>query len=91
MSDLESTYRERHESVLVPLAGRLAVHLGEHFKRFKRIDRISARAKAVDRFVQKAAKQARWTRKKGTLPRKSIFSSSSKGIRSRFKLMVSFI
>ena len=58
MSDLESTYRDRHQSVLVPLAERLESHLHQLFKkRFKRIDRISARAKAVDRFVQKAMKQ----------------------------------
>lgn len=57
MSDLEATYRTRHESVLVPLAKRLEVYLQDHFKSFRRIDRIGARAKSVDRFLGKASKQ----------------------------------
>ena len=57
MSDLEATYRTRHESVLEPLAKRLEVYLQDHFKSFRRIDRIGARAKSVDRFLGKAGKQ----------------------------------
>ncbi len=56
MSDIESTYRTRHNEVLTPLAKRLEDYLRTHFQTFKRIDRIAARAKAIDRFVAKATK-----------------------------------
>lgn len=57
MSNLESQYAERRCNVLVPLAKSLQEHLEDHFKSFPRIDRITTRAKSVDRFVAKANKK----------------------------------
>jgi putative GTP pyrophosphokinase len=54
MSDLEKEYRQRFESVLAPLAEALESHLKDTLQAEVRIDRISARAKSVDRFVAKA-------------------------------------
>lgn len=54
--DLETKYRERHETVLKPLAFALANHITDHFQEQPRIDRISARAKAVSSFLKKASK-----------------------------------
>jgi ppGpp synthetase/RelA/SpoT-type nucleotidyltranferase len=51
---LEQEYQARYDSVLVPLAGSLAELLAEHLGGQKRIDRVSARPKSVDRFVAKA-------------------------------------
>lgn len=48
-------YRERRETVLVKLAENLTKHLQEILAGQARIDRISSRAKDVDRFVKKAA------------------------------------
>lgn len=56
MMDIENTYRSRYTEVLVPLAERLEAYLREHFRPFRRVDRVAARAKAIDRFVQKATK-----------------------------------
>jgi ppGpp synthetase/RelA/SpoT-type nucleotidyltranferase len=56
MISLKDTYAVRHERVLVPLAARIEAHLKGLFKSFPRIDRISTRAKGVDRFLGKAAK-----------------------------------
>jgi putative GTP pyrophosphokinase len=56
MTSLKETYALRHEKALVPLAARIEDHLKNLFKSFPRIDRISARAKSVDRFLGKAAK-----------------------------------
>jgi putative GTP pyrophosphokinase len=55
MSNLEQEYRKRFEGVLVPLAEALEKHLKDSLKGEVRIDRISARAKAIDRFLAKAA------------------------------------
>src|SRR5690242_11186004 len=55
MSGLEQEYRHRFETVLVPLAEALEKHLKDSLQGEARIDRISARAKAVDRFVAKAS------------------------------------
>jgi len=55
MSNVESEYRARYETVLVPLANRLERHLRDHFDGWTSIDRIVARAKSADRFVAKAA------------------------------------
>jgi putative GTP pyrophosphokinase len=55
MSDLETAYRERHDTVLVPLARNLESFLASILAREPRIDRISARAKSIDRFLGKAA------------------------------------
>jgi putative GTP pyrophosphokinase len=51
---IEGDYRARYNQVLVPLAGSLAELLVEHLGGQGRIDRVSARAKSVDRFVAKA-------------------------------------
>lgn len=56
MSKLESTYRERHKSILAPLATRLQDHLRDLVGDLPHIDRVAARAKSVDRFVAKAEK-----------------------------------
>jgi ppGpp synthetase/RelA/SpoT-type nucleotidyltranferase len=57
MTTLEELFAWRRERVLVPLAGRIETHLKTLFESFPRIDRISARAKSVDRFIGKAMKQ----------------------------------
>ena len=54
--DLTSTYSARHSKFLVPLAENLCAHLRDLFSGFERIDRISARAKSIDRFLEKAVK-----------------------------------
>jgi ppGpp synthetase/RelA/SpoT-type nucleotidyltranferase len=56
MTSLKETYTLRREKVLVPLAARIEDHLKDLFGSIARIDRISARAKSVDRFLGKAAK-----------------------------------
>lgn len=56
MTSLKEIYTLRHEKVLVPLASRIEEHLRNVFKGFPRIDRISVRAKSIDRFLGKAAK-----------------------------------
>ena len=57
MTELGSEYRKRFDSTLVPLAQRIETHLRNVvLQDQKRIDRISARAKSVDRFVAKAQK-----------------------------------
>ncbi len=54
MNDLEKEYRDRFETVLVPLAAALDGHLKDSLQGETRIDRISTRAKSADRFVAKA-------------------------------------
>ncbi|SRR6266508_438204 len=54
MSKLEEAYRQRFESVLKPLAVAIEDHLREIFQSQSRVDRIAARAKAIDRFLTKA-------------------------------------
>jgi putative GTP pyrophosphokinase len=56
MTSLKETYTLRREKILVPLAARIEDHLKNLLGSFARIDRISARAKSVDRFLGKAAK-----------------------------------
>jgi putative GTP pyrophosphokinase len=51
---LEQTYRHRYETVLKPLAKSLAAYVTECFNGQPRLDRITARAKDVDSFVNKA-------------------------------------
>ncbi len=63
MKSLSESYVERRKRVLSPLAERLAMHLDKLFEDFGRIDRISVRAKSVDRFVAKAEKQENGKRK----------------------------
>jgi putative GTP pyrophosphokinase len=54
MSELEKTYQQRYGAVLKPLAEALELYLKEHFKSEPRIDRVNARAKFVERFLEKA-------------------------------------
>jgi putative GTP pyrophosphokinase len=54
MKRLESTYRQRFETVLQPLALAIKRQLREYFRSEARIDRIAARAKSVERFLTKA-------------------------------------
>lgn len=56
MTTLEEVFALRRERVLLPLAKSIEDHLKELFTDFPRVDRISARAKSVDRFLRKAAK-----------------------------------
>jgi len=56
MSDLKNIYSSRFHKALLPLASRIEAELQSTLKGFPRIDRISARAKSIDRFLQKAAK-----------------------------------
>jgi ppGpp synthetase/RelA/SpoT-type nucleotidyltranferase len=51
---LDELYRHRHDAVLVTLAANLSKHIQECLDGQSRIDRISARAKSVDRFLKKA-------------------------------------
>lgn len=54
MNGLEAAYRERHDKVLVALAARLEAHITELFIGVDRIDRVTARAKSVSRFIAKS-------------------------------------
>jgi putative GTP pyrophosphokinase len=57
VTSLRDAFTLRRSRVLVPLAERIETHLKSLFTGFARIDRISARAKDVDRFVTKAEKR----------------------------------
>ena len=57
MSGLEKLYRERFDLVLKPLAVAIEGQLREYFEGQPRIDQIKARAKSVDRFLEKAKKE----------------------------------
>lgn len=56
MNPLEAEYRRRHSEFLKPIAEKLEVYLRDVCSSCERIDRVSSRAKSVDRFIQKAAK-----------------------------------
>lgn len=56
MKSLAAEYERRHDEVLRPLATRLEAHIRELATGLKRVDRVTARAKSVDRFVAKASK-----------------------------------
>ena len=56
MTGLRDTFVSRREKVLMPLANGINKYLKALFESFPRIDRISARAKSVERFLAKAAK-----------------------------------
>jgi putative GTP pyrophosphokinase len=58
MTSLLNEYEIRYQQVLVPLAERLESYITDLFGNHERIDRISVRAKNIDRFVVKAAKRA---------------------------------
>jgi putative GTP pyrophosphokinase len=53
---LEESYRKRHDSVLLPLAQSLEKLLKDYFADVPRIDRVTTRAKSLQRFLQKAEK-----------------------------------
>ena len=55
-ASLESLYRARRDSLLVPIAKTLCDLVIDHLQGAAHIDRVTARAKAVDRFLEKAAK-----------------------------------
>ena len=54
--DVELEYSKRFSEVLVPLAEMLVEKLTDDIGEIERIDRISARAKEVDKFVAKSQK-----------------------------------
>lgn len=54
--ELEEAYRELYTDTLVPLAESLEKHLIETLGSLQRIDRVTVRAKAVDRFMAKSAR-----------------------------------
>lgn len=56
MNALEAAYEERFNRTLRPLAQRLEAFLKDIFGTYKRIDRISVRAKSLERFIKKANK-----------------------------------
>lgn len=56
MTSLSDDYSVLRRNVLVPLAERLERHIKGICAGLDRVDRITARAKAVDRFLEKAAK-----------------------------------
>ena len=57
MGDLEKLYSERFETVLKPLASAVEQQLQEFFNGHPRVDRITARPKSVERFLDKARKE----------------------------------
>ena len=57
MASLTEQYRQRYSTALQPLTERLEKHLSELFDSVPRIDRIVARAKSIERFIEKAEKQ----------------------------------
>lgn len=56
MTSLEQDYQRRFEEVLVPAAASLQSLIADHLDGVPRIDRVSARAKEVTSFLEKAAK-----------------------------------
>jgi putative GTP pyrophosphokinase len=56
VSSLEETYTKRREDFLAPVGEKLEGYIKQCLSTAVRIDRVSARAKDVERFVQKAAK-----------------------------------
>jgi GTP pyrophosphokinase len=58
MPTLEDNYQKLLGDILEPAAQRLAPMLSELVRHLPRIDRVSARAKTVGRFLDKAAKKA---------------------------------
>jgi putative GTP pyrophosphokinase len=57
MIKLREIYEVRYNNILVPLADQLEDLIKDFFNGFQRIDRIVARAKSVDRFIEKAQKE----------------------------------
>lgn len=57
MSDIREIYTFRHANALVPVARRLEGYIRDCLSDIPRIDRIVARAKSIERFIGKAAKE----------------------------------
>jgi putative GTP pyrophosphokinase len=57
MSELENEYIRRYSTFLTPVAKKLELYLRDLCDTCPRIDRVSSRAKSVDRFIQKAVKE----------------------------------
>ncbi len=55
-NELRIEYESRYQAFLRPLAERLCAHLQDNLQGVPRIDRVAARAKSPDRFLDKAAK-----------------------------------
>ena len=72
MTRLAEAYQRRFDSALLPIAVALERHLMDLLKRESRIDRITARAKSVDRFVAKAETTTGEGKKKYTQPLQEI-------------------
>ncbi|MGA3953704.1 GTP pyrophosphokinase [Ralstonia nicotianae] len=53
---LRAEYAARHETILKPLADRLVAQLQDGLSGVEHIDRVAARAKSLDRFLEKALK-----------------------------------
>ncbi|WP_332772459.1 GTP pyrophosphokinase [Phenylobacterium sp.] len=56
MTNLRAEYERRHREVLQPLALLLEGQIKEYLDGEPRVDRVQARAKSVDRFLEKASK-----------------------------------
>lgn len=56
MNSLKDIYTERFNKALIPISIGLESELRETLKNFPRIDKITARSKSIDRFLEKAAK-----------------------------------
>jgi ppGpp synthetase/RelA/SpoT-type nucleotidyltranferase len=54
---VKKQYQHRHDDLLVPLAAELERYLKKLCADIPHVDRIGARAKGVDRFIEKAAKR----------------------------------
>jgi ppGpp synthetase/RelA/SpoT-type nucleotidyltranferase len=50
-------YRQRHETILKPLAGKLTAFIQDMVSGIPRVDRVAARAKSPDRFLGKTKKR----------------------------------
>lgn len=55
--ELYKEYEERYENVLIPLSNHLEVHIRELVLDYPRIDRVNARAKSLQSFLNKAKKK----------------------------------
>jgi putative GTP pyrophosphokinase len=63
MTRLLENYRRRHDTVLKPVATAVEGHLREIFGNVPRIDRVTARAKSIERFMAKADTKVRGRKK----------------------------
>ena len=56
IDQIEIEYKRRRELTLLPLASKLKSHLTELLTGYPRVDSVRSRAKAIDRFLEKARK-----------------------------------